>query len=60
MIDKATIISWLHSLAQSQGFYGRMLRDFMNLTEESQNDFVEYVNSHNVVDCLDFILLIEQ
>lgn len=59
MVTKDTVISWMESLACSQGFYGRMLRDFNNLAEESQDAFIDALNEAGVKDSLDFVMFVE-
>lgn len=55
---KKQFLQLVKMLAKSQGFYGRLLRDFEELTEEEQNEFLQQFK-----DCktdLDIILKLEQ
>lgn len=52
---RTLIIEWCSQLAQSQGFYGRLLRDFYE-NEEYLNNIVEAFDGR---DMLDFVLFIE-
>lgn len=51
-MTKDEILQVFRSLAKSQGFYGRLLRD---ITEEG----LQYLEDQNFKDVLDLILFIE-
>lgn len=51
-MNKEEILSAIESLAQSQGFYGRILE---NLNDET----LDYLEKQNFTDTLDLILFLE-
>ncbi len=56
------ILDTIKSLACSQGMYGRLYRDLMELKEESPYDYEEVVNmleSRNFNEPLDFVMWYE-
>lgn len=56
------ILDTIRSLACSQGMYGRLYRDIMELKEddeESYSDLVDTLESKNFTDSLDFIMWYE-
>ena len=57
-MDKLELKKLVKSLAQSQGSYGRLLRNI----EESDNseEIWQYLEEQNFEDAIDFILFIEQ
>lgn len=52
---KEKILGWCQQLALSQGFYGRLLRDFA----ENEEYFNYVVEAFDGRDMLDFVLFIE-
>lgn len=46
-------------LAQSQGFYGRILRNIDNLSESDREEFWVEMEAQNFADDIDVILFIE-
>lgn len=57
-MTKEELKNLIKSLAQSQGSYGRLLRNI----EESDNseEIWQYLEDKNFKDALDFVLFIEQ
>lgn len=56
------ILNEIRELANSQGFYGRLLRDLIELKEndlESYNSIKEELESQNFHDTLDLIMYLE-
>ena len=56
------ILDTIKSLACSQGMYGRLLRDLMELKENSPYDYeqvVQMLESKNFKDSLDFVMWYE-
>lgn len=56
------ILDTIRSLACSQGMYGRLYRDIMELKENSPFDYENVVNmleSKNFTDSLDFVMWYE-
>lgn len=54
-MNKEEILKAVKSLAQSQGFYGRLLQQL-----ESNEKALEYLEQQNFKDEIDLILFIEQ
>ena len=53
------VIGIIKDLAQSQGFYGRLLKSIQEMTEEEINEFKETIENQKFKDSLDFILWLE-
>lgn len=56
------ILNAIRELANSQGFYGRLLRDIIELKEndlEGYNSLKEELESQNFTDTLDMIMYFE-
>ena len=56
------ILNAIRELANSQGFYGRLLRDLTELKQndlESYNNIKEELESQNFHDTLDLIMYLE-
>lgn len=53
------IIKLIRELAKSQGFYGRLLENILELDDESYEELAGLWESKNFKDELDFILYIE-
>lgn len=56
------ILNAIRELANSQGFYGRLLRDLIELKEndlEQYNSIKEELESQNFHDTLDLIMYLE-
>lgn len=51
--------SVIKSLAKSQGFYGRLLKQIEDFTEEQKADFEKVLKENNVETDLDLIFLLE-
>ena len=60
MITPEILESWIADLAKSKGFYCRMLRDWRNLTDESKEEYCQYLNDKGIKDSLGFVLEVEQ
>ena len=58
-MGREELLELIRSLARSQWLYGRLLQSIMELDEEAQNDFWEYLESKNFKDGVDFILAYE-
>ena len=58
-ITQKQVRSWLVSLAQSQGFYGRLLRDFNNAEAYVRKNFMSALHENKVQDMFDFVMYIE-
>lgn len=58
-MGREELLELIRSLARSQWLYGRLLQSIMELDEEAQNDFWEYLESKNFKDGVEFILAYE-
>ena len=58
-MDRQAIIGTFEMLAQSQGFYGRLLRDIDEMDEEDRDKVWSDLESQNFKDAVDLILYIE-
>lgn len=58
-MKREAILSLIKSLSQSQGLYGRLLNNLMELTDSERDDVLTYWESMNFKDGLDFILFME-
>lgn len=57
------IINTIASLANSQGFYGRLLRDLIELKEnypDTYEETMESLEAQNFKDTLDLVMFIEE
>lgn len=51
--------SIIESLSHSQGFYGRLLEQIEDFTDEQKVDFEEMLKENNVETDLDLIFMLE-
>ena len=58
-MKREAILSLIESLSQSQGCYGRLLSNLMELTDSERDDVLTYWESMNFKDGIDFILFME-
>ena len=58
-MKRAQIENILQSLAMSQGFYGRLLNDLYNASEDQQDEFWAMMEAQNFGDSLDVVLFLE-
>lgn len=58
-MKREAILSLIESLSQSQGLYGRLLNNLMELTDSERDDVLTYWESMNFKDGIDFILFME-
>ena len=58
-ITQKQVREWLEMLAQSQGFYGRLLRDFNNAESYVRRNFMSALHENKVQNSLDFVMYIE-
>ena len=58
-MKREEILKLFHSLAQSQGFYGRLLRDIYRLDKSDQDRYLSHLEEQNFKDDIDVILFIE-
>lgn len=53
------IIEVIKDLSQSQGFYGRILRDIKGLNAEDFREFCRVMEEQNFKDTLDVVMFFE-
>lgn len=58
-MKRDAILEVIKSLAMSQGFYGRLLKDIYYADEEVRENFWEHMESLNLKDALDVVLYFE-
>lgn len=58
-MDRQEIRGTFEMLAQSQGFYGRLLRDIDEMDKEDREKVWSDLESQNFKDAIDLILYIE-
>lgn len=61
-MDREAILDTIASLAQSQGFYGRLLRAIMEVKEadeERYEEFMQALEAQNFADPVDMVLYFE-
>ena len=58
-ITQKQVREWMVELAKSQGFYGRLLRDFNNAEAYVRRNFMSALHENKVQDSLDFVMYIE-
>lgn len=58
-ITQKEVRSWMASLAKSQGFYGRLLRDWDEAAPAGRRNVMKELSSLGVKDIYDFVIYIE-
>lgn len=58
-MNRYQIENLMQSLAMSQGFYGRLLRDIYSAPEDEQERFWENMEAQNFGNDLDVVLFFE-
>jgi hypothetical protein len=59
-MNKNDILDAIKSLAMSQGFYGRLLRDIQSdIDEFGESDLLNHLEAQNFNDTLDIIFYLE-
>lgn len=58
-MKRAEIMETIKSLASNQGFYGRLYRDLMELSEDEYNEVMTKLESQNFKDEVDLVMFIE-
>ena len=62
IMKRNDILSAIQELAYSQGFYGRLLRDIMNIKHEDEDryeEIMEELEAQNFSDTLDMVMFFE-
>lgn len=58
-MGREELLKLIKDLAKSQWLYGRLLQQIMELDEEAQNDFWDYLEEKKFKDGVEFILAFE-
>lgn len=58
-MKRAEIMETIKSLASSQGLYGRLYRDLMELDEDEYDEVMTELESQNFKDGVDLVMFIE-
>lgn len=58
-LTRKEIRAFFRTLANSQGFYGRLLRDIDNLDAKQADDFWNYLEAQRFTDAVDIVLYLE-
>lgn len=58
-MTREELLKLIKDLAKSQWLYGRLLQQIMELDDEAQNDFWDYLEEKNFKDGVEFILAFE-
>lgn len=58
-MNREQILDVFRSLAQSQGFYGRLLEQIDYVDEEAREAFLSDLESRNFKDAVDLVMWIE-
>ena len=58
-MKREEIMETIKSLAGSQGFYGRLYRDLMELDEDEYDEVMTELESQNFKDGVDLVMFIE-
>ena len=58
-VTQKQVREWMVQLAQSQGFYGRLLRDFNGAGPSARRNFMSALHKNKVVAIWDFIAFCE-
>lgn len=58
-MNKEQIMNTLKSLAQSQGFYGRIVNELESLSEANRNMYLEGLEKQNFKDATDLVIFME-
>ena len=58
-MDRKDILALFKSLAQSQGFYGRVLRAIEDANEDAREEFWQKMEAQKFTDDLEVVLFME-
>ena len=58
-MNREQILDAFRSLARSQGFYGRLLKQIGSVDEETREAFLSDLESRNFRDVVDLVMWIE-
>ncbi len=58
-MKKDVIMKTFKSLAQSQGFYGRIVDELESMSESNRNMYLEGLEKQNFKDTVDLVMFME-
>lgn len=58
-MSKEQIMNTFKSLAQSQGFYGRIVDELESMSESNRNMYLEGLEKQNFKDAIDLVIFME-
>ena len=59
-VTQNQVREWIVELAKSQGFYGRLLREFDEVDAKLRRKFMKCLHENKVQSILDFVIYIEE
>lgn len=59
-VTQNQVREWIVELAKSQGFYGRLLREFDEVDAKIRRKFMNCLHKNKVQSILDFVIYIEE
>lgn len=59
-VTQKQVREWMVELAKSQGFYGRLLREFNEVDANVRRKFMNALHENKVHSILDFVMYIEE
>lgn len=59
-VTQKQVREWMVELAKSQGFYGRLLREFNEVDAKLRRKFMNCLHEHKVHSIIDFVIYIEE
>ena len=59
-VTQKQVREWMVQLAQSQGFYGRLLRNWDSALPLARREFMKSLHRHMVIEIWDFISYCEE
>ena len=59
-ITQKEVRSWMVELAKTQGFYGRLLREFNEVDAKLRRKFMNCLHENNVHSIINFVIYIEE
>lgn len=58
-MKREQILETIRMLAHSQGFYGRLYNNLMEMDEDSYEDTMTFLESQNLKDAVDLVMMLE-
>ena len=58
-MNKFQILEAIQNLAMSQGFYGRLLEEIEEMSEEARDEYLDNLEQQCFVDVVDLVIYLE-